>query len=144
MHGSLSLPTTQTASRSVQPFVTAHGSVVGHVQTMSFLLQIIPSHRDLDPFNTCFLGSTRVHDPNGISIGSAVFAQITSVCGRSCRGITFYHKIASSHEGSRPQLIQDSWVHPSPRPKRYAPILYNGPSSPPEKFSLPVGIWKPL
>jgi len=28
------------------------------------------------PSNTCFLGTTRVHNPNGVSIGSAVFAQI--------------------------------------------------------------------
>ena len=30
------------------------------------------------PFNMCFFASSRVHIPNGISIGSAVFAQITS------------------------------------------------------------------
>jgi len=33
-----------------------------------------------DPSNTCFLGPTRVHNPNDISIGSAVFAQITAEC----------------------------------------------------------------
>jgi len=31
------------------------------------------------PCNTCFLESTRVHNPNGISIGSAVFAGLTIV-----------------------------------------------------------------
>jgi len=31
------------------------------------------------PYNTCFLGPTRVHNPNGTSISSAVFAQLTSV-----------------------------------------------------------------
>jgi len=30
------------------------------------------------PSNTCFLGPTRVQIPNGISIGSAVFAQLTA------------------------------------------------------------------
>ena len=30
------------------------------------------------PSNTCFLGSSRVHNPNGISLGSAVFAQFTT------------------------------------------------------------------
>jgi len=30
------------------------------------------------PSNACYLAPTRVHTPNGISIGSAVFAQITA------------------------------------------------------------------
>ena len=30
------------------------------------------------PSNTCFLGPTRVHIPNGILIGSAIFAQLTA------------------------------------------------------------------
>jgi len=32
------------------------------------------------PYNTCFVGATRVHTPNGISIGSAAFAKITTEC----------------------------------------------------------------
>ena len=32
---------------------------------------------DLDPSNTCFLGPTGVHNPNGISTGAAVFARHT-------------------------------------------------------------------
>jgi len=31
------------------------------------------------PSNTCFLGPTRVHNPNGISIGSAVYAELMIV-----------------------------------------------------------------
>jgi len=38
--------------------------------------------RDLDPSNTWFPGPTRVLNPNGISIGSAVFAGLTSVTDR--------------------------------------------------------------
>jgi len=30
--------------------------------------------------NTCFLGPTRVHNQNGISISSAIFAQMTTQC----------------------------------------------------------------
>jgi len=30
------------------------------------------------PSNTCFLGATGVHIPNGISSGSAAFAQLTA------------------------------------------------------------------
>jgi len=45
------------------------------------LLKIAPSHV-VSPSNTWFLGSTRVHIPNGISIGPAVFAGLTIVTGR--------------------------------------------------------------
>jgi len=34
------------------------------------------------PSNTCFLGPTGVHTPNGISIGSDVFAGLTIVTDR--------------------------------------------------------------
>jgi len=34
------------------------------------------------PFNTWFLGPTQILNPNGISIGAAVFAGLTSVTGR--------------------------------------------------------------
>jgi len=37
------------------------------------------------PSNMCFLGPTRVHNTNGISIGSGGFAQLTSECRRACR-----------------------------------------------------------
>jgi len=36
----------------------------------------------LDPSNTWFLGSTKVLNPNGISIGSAEFAELTTVTDR--------------------------------------------------------------
>ena len=42
-----------------------------------FPLKIAPSHGDLDPSYTRFPEPTRVHNPNGISIGSAVFAGLT-------------------------------------------------------------------
>jgi len=37
-------------------------------------------HQCAPPSNKCFLGTTQVHNPNGISIGSAVFAQLTADC----------------------------------------------------------------
>jgi len=43
---------------------------------------------DLAPSNTCFLGPTRVHNPNGISIGSSIFAGLTSVTDRPTDGPT--------------------------------------------------------
>ena len=86
-HDSLgpSKPTTQTASRSFQPFL--HRSppsfpILYNGTPLS--LEIAPSHswETWTPSNTWFLGPTRVHDPNGISIGSAVFAGLTSVTDR--------------------------------------------------------------
>ena len=32
------------------------------------------------PSNTCFLGTIQAHNPNGILIGSAVFAHMTAEC----------------------------------------------------------------
>ena len=58
-------------------FFTAHGSVVGHVLSPNncrFTWGICA------PSNTCYLGPTRVHNPNSTRIGSAVFAQITADC----------------------------------------------------------------
>jgi len=44
-----------------------------------FPLKIAPSHGGSGPpSNTWFLGPTRVLNPNGISIGVAVFAELTS------------------------------------------------------------------
>jgi len=46
-------------------------------------LKIVPSHGGYGlPFNTWFLGPTRVFNPNGISIGAAAFAGLTSVTDR--------------------------------------------------------------
>ena len=48
-----------------------------------FTLKIASSHEGSEPLsNTWFLVPTRAHNPNGISIGSAVFAGLTSVTDR--------------------------------------------------------------
>jgi len=48
-----------------------------------FLQKIAPSHRGSGlPSNTWFPGPTQVLNPNGVSIGSAVFAGITRVTDR--------------------------------------------------------------
>jgi len=54
---------------------------------------------------TCFHGPTRVHNPNDISIGSAVFAQLT-VDGRYTlqRAALFLLKIVPSDGGSAPRV----------------------------------------
>jgi len=54
-------------------------------ETPSLPLKSAPSHEYVDPMipsNTPFLGSTRVLNPHGISIGSTVFAGLTSVTDR--------------------------------------------------------------
>ena len=74
-------PTIQTASRSVEPFLhrwpqsvpILHNGTPLSPQNCSFQFGIwIPSY-------TWFPGPTRVLNPNGISIGSAVFVWLTSV-----------------------------------------------------------------
>jgi len=39
-----------------------------------------PGGANMPSYNTCFLRFTRVRNPNGISIASAVFAQLTAEC----------------------------------------------------------------
>jgi len=49
----------------------------------AFPLKIAPSHGiSGPPSNTWFLGPTQVLNPNGISIGAAVFAGLTSATDR--------------------------------------------------------------
>jgi len=55
---------------------------------------------DLDPCNTWCLGPMRAHNPNGTSIGSAVFAQMTAECANTLqRFACFPVKIALYHIG---------------------------------------------
>jgi len=74
---------TQTASRLVQPFLHSSRQRVIVLYSGPPLpppLKIATSHGGSGPpSNTCFLGSTRVHVPNAISTGSAVFAGLTTV-----------------------------------------------------------------
>ena len=58
--------------------------------------------------NTCFLGPTVVQIPNGIWIGSAIFAQLKAVSLYFTTGRPFPLKIAPCH---------DSLGHPSQQPK---------------------------
>jgi len=81
---------------------------------MSFPQIIAPSHGSHGwvawiwvPSNTCFLGHTRVHNPNDISIGSAVFAQLTAECRRA-----HWRHLVNTIE-----LVLPS-AHSSPQPKR--------------------------
>jgi len=84
IHASLGTPEsiTQTASQSVQPFWKVHVRVSSGMSGYALPPphRIAPSHGgSVPPSNTWFLGSTRLSTPNGISIGSAVFASLTTV-----------------------------------------------------------------
>jgi len=88
IHASLDPPesTYQTASRSVQPFLHSSRQKVPILYNGS---PILAAPRNCPfawaiwtPSNTWFRGPTRVHNPNGISIGSAGFAGLTIVTDR--------------------------------------------------------------
>ena len=78
-------PTIQTAAISVQPFSHRwpQSVTILHNGTPLSSLKIVHSHGGSGPpSNTWLPRLTRVLNPNGISIGSAVFAQLTSVTDR--------------------------------------------------------------
>ena len=85
-HGSSGSPksSTETAPQSVQPFLHSSRQSVPIVYNGPLLsCSTLPLTMGSAPTsNTCFLESTRVHNPNGISVGSAVFAGLTSVTDR--------------------------------------------------------------
>ena len=69
--------------------------------------------------NLCFLRSTRVHNANGKSIGSAIFAQFKSECRRACRGMPFNSILHLPMGDLCPHLHVVPWVHPTEHSKRY-------------------------
>jgi len=66
----------------------------------------------LTPSNTWFLEPARVHNPNGILIGSALFAQITANRPYTLQWAPF-PQISPFHGVSGPHLIHDSFWPPS-------------------------------
>jgi len=74
---------TQTASRSVQPFLHSSHQKVTILYIGSLPPQNCPFARGIwTPSNTWFLEPTQVHKLNGISIGSSVCAGLTIVTDR--------------------------------------------------------------
>jgi len=78
------------------------------LQWGTFALKIAPSHGGSGPpSNTWFIGPTRVLNPNGISIGTVVFAGLTSVTDRQTDGQTDRpadHRPSYSVGNNRPHL----------------------------------------
>jgi len=81
IHGSLNPPNSesQTTSRSVQSFCTAHGRKSHMLYNgLSFPPSKLLLRMGISPSsNVWLLGPTRVHIPDSISISSDVFAQLT-------------------------------------------------------------------
>jgi len=88
-HGQLAHPRTSTqltilsqlaiSETSGQSNLTKKGRIAAAHVPFSRIRQVASGE---PPSNTCFLGPTRVHNPNGISIGSAIFAGHTIVTDR--------------------------------------------------------------
>ena len=76
--------TSQTTSRSVEQFLHSSRQCPYNLQWAATPPSKLPVRmRGIwTPSNTWFLGSTRVHTPNSISIDSAVFAGLTIVTDR--------------------------------------------------------------
>ena len=73
----------QTASRSVEPFLHNSRHKFMYILQWAFPLTIALAHGgSRSPSNTCFPGSTSLTIPNDMSIGSPVFAQLTTVTDR--------------------------------------------------------------
>ena len=73
-----------------------------------------PDGAIVHPRNTCFLGPNRVHNPNGILIGLAIFAQLAAVLSGTHRHVLSPENCSIAW-GSRPHLIHGS---SSPQPKQ--------------------------
>jgi len=67
------------------------------------------------PSNSWLIGPDRAHNPNGITIGSAVFAQVTAECPYTLQWVPLFPKIAPSHGGSGPPsntwFLGPVWAH---------------------------------
>jgi len=101
--------TTQRVNRSVQPFL--HSSRAESPDTLQWAplsTSINPSHGGCGlPSNTWFLDHMRAQNPNDMSIGLAVFAQmIADYCPYTLN--VFPSKLPPCHGGSGPHVIHGS------------------------------------
>jgi len=99
IHASLGPPESksQTASGSVQPFLRSSLQSVpilhDELPLVPYPLKIAPSHGGSGhPSNTWFLGPTWVLNPNGNSIGFAIFAGLTIVTVRQTMLLSRYYE----------------------------------------------------
>jgi len=135
-------------------FCTAHGSVLSGMPEHVLPVKIASRKEMWTPSNACFLGPTRVHNSNDMSIGSAVLHS-----SRQC--------VVSMSEYASPQNCPSPWkswtpsniwfLEPTPfhNPNGIsifsavfaqltAAILYNEPPVCPSKLPLSIQIWTPI
>ena len=134
------------------------GRIAAANERFSGIRHIVPV---CTPPNTCFLGLTRVHNPNGISIGSAISAQLMAECRRACPGtslplklMSFPLKLPLSHGDLDLHLIRGSLVPADSasqmasqsvqpflhRSRQTVIILYSRPTLPPKQLD-PSNTW---
>jgi len=75
---------------------------------MPFPLKIAPSHGGSRPHLIQFLGPIKAHNPNGILIGSAVFAQFTAECPCTLQWAAFPSKLPIPMGDLDPHLTHGS------------------------------------
>ena len=110
--------TTQTANRSIQPFL--HSSR----QKVSILYNRRPFPPKLPllvgasgpPSNSWFLGPVQAYNSNGITISSAVFAQMTTVSLYFTMGRLFPPPLKIAHSHAVQPFLQASLVWQTDRP----------------------------
>jgi len=115
-------PSVQSATRSVQLFSHRwpQSVLIVYKGRPIFLKLPLPMQGSGTPSNTWFLGPIRAHNPNGSSIGLAVFAQMTANCSYILQwDAPSPLKIVSCHWRSGPHLIMVLWDHPTPQPIRH-------------------------
>ena len=123
IHASLGPPKSiiQKASQSFQPLfaqLMAEHLYTSQWATLSPSKLPLSMGRSTPPSCTWFLGLIRAHNPNGISIGSAVFGQLSAGCHYTLQWATPSPlKIAPSHGDLDPHLIRGSLGPKSRQPK---------------------------
>jgi len=86
---------------------TAQSSATGQISHHQHVDGNVPQHL-WTPSNTWFLRPIRAHNPNGISIGSAVLAQMTAECHYTLqRDAPFPSKLSIPIGGSGP--LSNTW-----------------------------------
>jgi len=98
---------------------TPHAECRRACRGMPFPLNCSFPCRTCTPSNTWFLGSTQLSIPNGISLGSAVFAQLTAESPYTMQWATLSPKLLLPTGRSGPIEYTVPWAHPSPQPKRH-------------------------
>jgi len=103
--------------------------------------------RQCAPCKICFHQPTRVLNPNGISIDSAIFVQLTAECRRARPFMSFPLKIVPSHGDVDFRLIHASLGSPESITQTASRSVQSGHALghalSPQNCPFPWGIWTP-